>query len=92
MEQNAMVGHGIALFIKERFMDTSDIYTIHVCNKCGLFASKVINKEVYVCHACKNYTDISKLSIPYAFKLLVQELMAMSILPRIRTKAVLANN
>lgn len=86
MEMNAMCSHGISLFLKERFMDTSDIYTIYVCNKCGLFASKVINKDVYVCHACKNYTDISKLSIPYAFKLLVQELMAMSILPRIRTK------
>ena len=83
MERDAMIGHGAAQFLKERLVDTSDIYDIHVCNKCGIIATKVINKEAYYCTIC-NGTEISKVTLPYAFKLLQQELMAINILPKIQ--------
>ena len=86
MEKDAMISSGMSLFLKERFMDLSDLYTVKVCNTCGLFASKVINKNVWGCNACKNYTDVSTVQMPYAFKLMIQELQAINILPRIRTK------
>ncbi len=86
MERDCMIAHGMAQFLKERFVETSDIYFVHVCNSCGLFASKMINKDIYVCQSCRNYTDVSKIAIPYAFKLLLQELQAISILGRIRVK------
>jgi DNA-directed RNA polymerase II subunit RPB2 len=73
------------MFLKERFMELSDIYQVRVCNTCGLFASKLINKNVWGCSACKNYTDIALVEMPYAFKLMIQELQAINILPRIRT-------
>ena len=98
MERDAIAAYGIALFLKEKFVDSSDIYKTRVCDQCGLFAQrvlKIVNKKVkvaidnYYCPACNNYTDISEIVIPYAFKLLVQELMAMNIAPRIRTKKTL---
>lgn len=88
-----MISHGCALFLRERLVNTSDIYEMHVCSKCGLIASKKIDKEIYICHACaklpENNNEVlyaKKIQVPYAFKLLTQELMAINILPRIRTK------
>lgn len=86
MERDAMVAHGLSQFLKERFMEASDKYIMFVCNKCGLIARKMIDKNVYTCDSCKNSKDISKVCVPYAFKLMIQELMAINILPRIRTK------
>lgn len=82
-------------FLKERFLDVSDAYSCFVCDVCGLFAQRVKkvtnksspqNSDTYHCESCKNKTKISKVIIPYAFKLLIQELMSMNIAPRIRTK------
>jgi DNA-directed RNA polymerase II subunit RPB2 len=86
MERDAIIGHGMSQFLKERFMECSDLYTMRVCNKCGLIARKQMNKDAYICDGCKNASDISKVSIPYAYKLLTQQLMAVNIVPRIRTK------
>ena len=93
MERDAMISHGCSLFLKERFVDTSDIYTCHICSKCGLIASKKIDKEIYICLACNKLPEnqgemayATKIVLPYAFKLLVQELMTINIVSRIRIK------
>lgn len=96
MERDALIAHGVSFFIKEKLMDTSDAFCVQVCNKCGLFAQRLVQKDsthypvdtdIYFCKACNNKTDISKTIIPYAFKLLIQEMMAMNIAPRLRLKA-----
>lgn len=101
MERDALLGHGIAKFLKEKLIDNSDPYTSYVCDKCGLFAQRFERKEnktystaddVYCCPSCQNYTDISKVKIPYAFKLFIQELMSMCIVPRIRCKKDIYNS
>jgi len=84
MEKDAMISHGISQFLKERMNETSDIYEVYVCGDCGLFASKVIDKDYYSCKSCYNTTRIYPVVMPYAAKLLFQELMAVNILPRIR--------
>jgi DNA-directed RNA polymerase II subunit RPB2 len=98
METDSIKAHGIALFLKEKLMDTSDAYSTFVCDKCGLFAQRMNRKEnqsyattndIYYCPSCNNYTEVSKIMIPYSFKLLCQELMAMNIAPRLRTKKYL---
>jgi len=94
MERDALIAHGIAKFLKEKLLDNSDAYTCHVCDKCGFIAQRFDRPEnkayasesdTYICPACKNFNDISKIRIPYAFKLFMQELMALNIAPRIRT-------
>jgi DNA-directed RNA polymerase II subunit RPB2 len=94
MERDSIISHGMSKFLKERFLDVSDAYSCYVCDICGLFAQRVIKKEnksypsnsdIYQCISCKNKTKISRIIIPYAFKLLIQELMSMNIAPRIRT-------
>ena len=86
MEKDAMIAHGIGQFLKERMMETSDINKAYICDECGLLASKVIDKDYYWCKSCKNSTRISAVVMPYAAKLLFQELMSVNILPRIRTE------
>ena len=89
MERDALCAHGVAQFLKERLVDNSDIYTCHVCNLCGMFAHRVPDKKYYTCTGCRNTTGISKIVIPYAFKLLMQELASINILGRIRTSATI---
>ena len=95
MERDALIAHGVSKFLNEKMLYNSDAYATYVCDICGLFAQRVIkkqnksspqNSDTYQCVSCKNKTKISKIIIPYAFKLLVQELMSMNIAPRIRTK------
>ena len=84
MEKDCMISHGAAIFLKERLMDVSDKYTVHVCKTCGLFAIAGVDSQSFRCQLCKNNSDgIVQVNIPYACKLLFQELMAMHIVPRI---------
>jgi DNA-directed RNA polymerase II subunit RPB2 len=93
MERDCMIAHGVGQFLKERMMETSDIYSTHVCDICGFFAQQKLGSPgVYHCPQCDNSTDISPINLTYGFKLLVQELMAMNIAPRIRVKKDIYND
>jgi DNA-directed RNA polymerase II subunit RPB2 len=89
MERDTMIAHGLSQFLNERFLETSDKYDVHVCTNCGLFATKKIKNEIYYCKRCdrlgEDY-DTHKVRTCYAFKLFVQELMSINILPRLRVE------
>jgi DNA-directed RNA polymerase beta subunit len=85
MEKDAMVSHGAARFTRERMYDVSDKYSVHTCKKCGLIASYNNELHVHHCRVCDNRTDFAYVEIPYACKLLFQELNTMNIVPRIMT-------
>ena len=85
MERDAMISHGASRFTRGRMYDASDKYHVYSCNKCGMIATYNDEMHIHICRTCENRTDFSYVEIPYACKLLFQELMTMNIAPRIMT-------
>ena len=78
MERDCLIGYGASMLVMERLMLSSDTYRVEVCNTCGLFAYSKW------CHYCQSSSTISSVNIPYACKLLFQEIISMNIVPRLK--------
>ena len=85
MERDCMVSHGASRFTRGRLYDASDKFQVNVCKRCGMIAAYNNKMNIYVCKTCDNRVDFSYVEIPYACKLLFQELQTMNIVPRIMT-------
>ena len=68
-------------------MEKSDKYTVHVCKECGLISPVNEERSIYNCPSCNNNILFSRVEIPYACKLMLQEVQTMSIAPRIITES-----
>ena len=89
MECDCLVTHGCANFMRDRFLCNSDQYRIHICERCGLTAQSNLKKMTYECHTptCVGRpSTICQIEIPYASKLLFQEMMSMRISTGIYTE------
>jgi DNA-directed RNA polymerase II subunit RPB2 len=86
MERDAMISNGAARFTKGRMYDASDKYQVYVCKKCGMIASYNDRVHIHHCRTCDNRIDFAYVEIPYACKLLFQELITMNIAPRMITE------
>jgi len=83
MEQEALVGHGASLLLKERY--DSDKVVIHLCSQCG---SIVVDDQIHnkrVCSLCHS-NQIEPVEVSYAFKLLVEELQGLHLLTKFDLK------
>ena len=92
MERDVMLSHGISRFCKERLYDVSDKYSVHICKRCGMIAAyndgskKSFINDSFITHHCKtcnNSTDFALVELPYAYKLMSQELQTINVLPRL---------
>jgi len=96
MERDVMIAHGMSRFCRERLYDVSDKYSVFVCRKCGMVASyndgdktkmyATADFSIHLCKTCDNRTDFARVEIPYAYKLMAQELQTINIVPRIITE------
>ena len=83
MERDCMIAHGASRFTKGRIYDASDAFSVFICNKCGLIASFNNKEHIHYCNTCGNRNDFKYVELPYACKLMFQELITMNIAPRI---------
>jgi DNA-directed RNA polymerase II subunit RPB2 len=83
MERDVMIAHGASVFLKERMMEASDNFEVHVCKGCGLIGIANKAQNIWRCSGCGNTTEFSQVRIPYAYKLFLQELESMNISSRL---------
>ena len=82
MEKDCFVAHGASLLLKERF--DSDKTIVHVCENCGVLGIYDSFRSNKFCLRCGSNVDIEAVELSYAFKLLLDELRAIGIVPRLK--------
>ena len=73
MERDCLVGFGASCLLLERLMISSDLFLASICGKCGYLGMKGF------CQYCGDGSNMCDIKMPYAFKLLTQELISMNI-------------
>jgi DNA-directed RNA polymerase subunit B len=86
MERDCLIGHGASALLRDRLLEESDKAVVMVCENCGLLAYHDMKQNKYICRLCGEKAVISPVALSYAFKLLVQELMALGVAPRLKVE------
>jgi DNA-directed RNA polymerase beta subunit len=83
MEVDVIVAHGVSNFLSWKFTEDADKAIVTICEKCGLIVNAPDDEPS--CQTCRTLKpSFCRVNITHAFKLLVQELMALGISVRIR--------
>eukprot|EP01114_Cavostelium_apophysatum_P020203 TRINITY_DN6708_c0_g1_i3.p1 TRINITY_DN6708_c0_g1~~TRINITY_DN6708_c0_g1_i3.p1 ORF type:complete len:445 (+),score=120.87 TRINITY_DN6708_c0_g1_i3:939-2273(+) len=77
MERDCLISYGASAMIQERLMLSSDVFSVFACKQCGLLG------YAGWCQFCRSSQNVTSLKIPYACKLLLQELQSMNIATRL---------
>ena len=73
MERDCLIGYGATQLLLERLMISSDKFEVNACQECGLMGYNGW------CTYCKSSKKMAQLTIPYAAKLLFQEVRYGSV-------------
>lgn len=97
MERDSLLAHGIAFVLQDRLMNCSDYSKAFVCTSCGSILSPIPTaaassgeSAAVHCQSCskdpkkKNLNTIETVAIPFVFRYLASELMAMNINMRLQ--------
>jgi DNA-directed RNA polymerase beta subunit len=74
MERDCLIGYGATQLLLERLMISSDKFEVNACEDCGLMGYNGW------CTYCKSSKKMAQLTIPYAAKLLFQEVTRLPAL------------
>ena len=78
MERDGLLGHGLSGFLQESMMERSDKYEVNIDSRSGLISNEETEND-------------TKVHMPYAMKMLLQEIQTMSIAPRLITNDSIEN-
>ena len=83
MERDTIIGHGASMVLNERLLESSDAETVHVSAETGLVAVEDREQRRVYDPVTGDEDDIHELEVSYAFKLLLDEMIALGIRPRL---------
>ncbi|SDY36256.1 DNA-directed RNA polymerase subunit B [Halobellus clavatus] len=83
MERDTVIGHGAAMVLQERLLDSSDKETVYISAETGMVAVEDRGQRRIYDPVTGDEDDIHEIEISYAFKLLLDEMIALGIRPRL---------
>ncbi|THZ02409.1 beta and beta-prime subunits of DNA dependent RNA-polymerase [Aureobasidium pullulans] len=73
MERDCLIAYGASQLLLERLMLSSDAHEVDVCETCGMMGYQ------NWCQSCQSSRGVVRMTLPYAAKLLIQELLSMNV-------------
>ncbi|KAF1810934.1 DNA-directed RNA polymerase III polypeptide [Eremomyces bilateralis CBS 781.70] len=73
MERDCLIAYGASQLLLERLMISSDAHECDICEVCGMMGYKGW------CQTCESSKGMVRMTLPYAAKLLIQELLSMNV-------------
>jgi DNA-directed RNA polymerase subunit B' len=83
MEREVLIGHGAAMALKERLLDSSDREDVYISEETGMVAVEDVDQRRVYDPISGDEDDIHEIEVSYAFKLLLDEMIALGIRPKL---------
>ena len=83
MERDTIIGHGASMVLNERLLESSDAERVYVSAETGLVAVEDREQRRVYDPVTGDEDDIHELEVSYAFKLLLDEMIALGIRPKL---------
>lgn len=95
MERDCILAHGASATLLDRLFHHADAFDYYVCRTCGLIAEAMdlesaspVHPQLF-CRGCRlsGPEHVARVTLPYAFKLLSQELAGLGLAMRIKIQS-----
>ncbi|ORY01079.1 beta and beta-prime subunits of DNA dependent RNA-polymerase [Basidiobolus meristosporus CBS 931.73] len=93
MERDSLLAHGVSFLLQDRLMNCSDYSQTLVCKLCGSIVSPISTastaasmRREHECRSCKTSEGLQLVAVPFVFRYLATELMAMNIQMKLEVK------